>query len=232
MQPFEYEKSVAYHFTKQGYKVKVTPQSGDWGVDVFLEGKGKKIAVQVKMYGGSTRRVNRQMIMELHGAKDYFDCDQAILATDGQLMPDAESAARKLKIEIFKYSPEDATEALGEHKSGSQFDDIWQTHIMPLKGREIRRANGATTRILDVDWGGVTRITSNKNEQHIEIEIFRKVINHLIKHGSISRGEINQEYAKRASSGIVLILSQAPNIKLTGRPMMLNYLGEQSDKQS
>lgn len=33
---------------------------------------------------GKVRKINRQMLMELHGAKDYFDCSKAIKVTDGE----------------------------------------------------------------------------------------------------------------------------------------------------
>ena len=41
------------------------------------------------------------MVMELYGAKDYFDCTKALFATDGLLMADAVEVAKKLNIEIL-----------------------------------------------------------------------------------------------------------------------------------
>ena len=39
--------------------------------------------------------------------------------------------------------------------------------------------------------------------------------------GEITRKEINDEYAKRASSGVVLILSQVPLFELVDKPLTL-----------
>ena len=74
MNPQSFEKYVAGIYEKEGYDVTVTPYSGDYGVDVIAEKGGERIAVQVKQYGGSTRKVNRQMVMELHGAAAYAGC--------------------------------------------------------------------------------------------------------------------------------------------------------------
>ena len=106
--PRSFEQFIADHFQKKGYKINMTPISGDYGVDIFAENSIHKIAIQVKMYGGSTRKVNRKSIMELHGAKDFFDCDKAIVATNGEVLNDALKVAEKLNIEIlnlkFDYS--------------------------------------------------------------------------------------------------------------------------------
>lgn len=40
------------------------------------------------------------MIMELHGAKDYFGCNKAILVTNGEIMPDAIEVANRLQIDL------------------------------------------------------------------------------------------------------------------------------------
>ena len=101
MNPRQFEEQVGEYFRQQGYKIEMTPLSGDFGVDIFAYKGEKKLAIQAKMYGGSTRKINRQCVMELHGAKDYFDCTKAIIATNGALLPDALQVAKKLNIEII-----------------------------------------------------------------------------------------------------------------------------------
>ncbi|HNP49532.1 MAG TPA: restriction endonuclease, partial [Bacteroidia bacterium] len=78
-----------------------------------------------------------------------------------------------------------------------------------------------TNKIVKVDWGGIERITSNGNKSKIKIEIFRQAVNQLFRTGKITREEINLDYSKRASSGIVLILSQVPDFVLTSNPIGL-----------
>ena len=238
MTPAEYEFQIAAYFADRGYRTQRTAISGDYGVDVFADNADERLAIQVKMYG-TTRRVNRQMVMELHGAKDYFDCDRAVIATDSELLPDARQVAAKLGIQVLtvpadtsKFSATEANSvrfgtALGEPNLDStlsgdvslSFDRIWADHVMPLAGQLLTGKGERTNIIETVDWTGVWRTSSTGRRSRIDIEIFRLAINRLLRNGSITRDEINQNYAKRASSGVVLILSQVPMFELTDSPL-------------
>ena len=246
MKPREYEEYIRELFNKQGYTTELTPQSGDYGIDIFATTGREKIAIQVKMYGNS-RKVNRSMIMELHGAKDYFGCNKAILVTNGEIMPDAIEVANRLQIDlqIIDYPDKTTKTAEGtlyssaspkkvqdiESKSSNifftneeyTFDSIWETYIMPLKGKTLYNNRGKENIITNVDWAGITRITSQGNPGKIEIEHFKNAIKILLKKGEITRDYINQNCVKRASSGIVLILSQVPFFKLDENPLRLTF---------
>lgn len=218
MRPDEYEHIVAEYFEQKGYTTKVSQYSNDYGVDVFAT-KGKtKIAIQVKMFGNSTRPINRQMVMELHGTKDYFDCTKAVIATNGRIIENALEVANKLKIDILQIPAIKSILKPKTRKRNGKFETIWEKYVMPLEGKTIKRDNGKTNKILTVDWSGIERITSNGRKQKIKIEIFKKTINHLLKHGSITRKYINDEYQYRASSGIVLMLSNTCKFELTNNP--------------
>lgn len=206
----------------------MTQYSGDYGVDVFAEKDGERLAIQAKMFGSTARKINREMVMQLHGAKDYFDCTKAVIATDGVFIDNALEVARKLRIEVVciepgcVITPVPAASVQPMQPSDEVcFDQIWESYIVPLQGRILHRSNGETNEILTVDWSGIERLTSNGKRQRIQIEIFRKTINHILRFGSITRTAINEEYAKRASSGIVLILSQVPLFELTANPLGL-----------
>lgn len=230
MTPREYEEYVGNYFEEQGYKIELTPQSGDYGIDVFAYKEHEKIAIQTKMYGNSTRKVNRQMIMELQGAKEYFDCAKAILATDGEVMPDAREVASKLGIEILIIqaqtdipksqvrTPNTQKEELLEKYS---FDTIWKKYIFPLKGKTLHNSQGIN-QITDVDWSGISRITSKGNKGRIDIETFKMTINQLLTEKVVTRDYINQN-SKRVSSGVILILSQVPFFKLEKKPVRLIF---------
>jgi hypothetical protein len=221
MRPDEYEHHIASYFNGLGYKTKVSPQSGDYGVDVFATKGKEKLAIQAKMYGGSTRKVNRQMIMELHGAKDHFDCTRAILATDGQVIQNAKEVADKLGIEILMIPASGKPSNTSAKIRPRKFETIWEKEVMPLEGKTLKRDNGDANEILKVDWSGITRLTSNGRKQTIKIEIFRSVINHLIEHDQISREVINNEYLGRASSGVLLILDNTKSFEIMDTPLGL-----------
>lgn len=223
MRPFEYEQYVCAYYQQRGYKAFTTQQSGDYGVDVFAEKGNRKIAVQVKKYRGS-RKINRATIMELYGAMAYFDCTHAAVVTDGSLLPDAMEVAEKLKIEVIVLSgqDEDAPLKRSAGKPASlNFDSIWEDYILPLKGKILSRPNGNSNQIVDADWGGITRISSQGRKSHIKIEIFKWAVHVLLEKGSVTRDDINQNYVGRASSGVILILSQVPFFRLLDHPVRL-----------
>lgn len=62
MNPRDFEHYLADHFRMKGYQVGVTTASNDGGVDVIAAKGEEKLAIQAKMYGGSSRKVNRQTV--------------------------------------------------------------------------------------------------------------------------------------------------------------------------
>lgn len=221
MNPRQFEELVCEYFRKQGYKAETTSYSNDYGIDVFATKGKEKIAVQAKMFGGTTRKINRQVVMELYGAKDFFDCTKAVMATDGTFLPTAIEVAKKLKIEILYF---DSFQSLPTAKTNRKtFESIWEKYIIPLHGKTLTRTNGETNKILKADWSGIERVTSNGNNGKIKIEIFKQTVNKLLADGFITRDEINQNYSGRASSGVILVLSQIPFFTMTYAPTGLQY---------
>jgi restriction system protein len=220
MTPKQFEEYVCEQFRRKGYQSETTSYCSDYGVDVFASKGKEKIAIQVKMYGNSSRKINRQMVMELHGAKDYFNCTSAVIATNGNILPDAQEVANKLKINILYFNEVDKTELPIPEAMPRKavFDEVWQKYIVPLKGRKLYLSNGEANEITNVDWSGIERITSNGKKSKIKIEIFRYAVNNLMDKKKITREEINQNYAGRASSGVILILSQVPFFVLCSNP--------------
>jgi restriction system protein len=220
MKPREYEELVAEVLRSEGWDVAITPTVGDYGVDLFASRDGRRLAVQVKMYGGTTRRVNRAMIMQLHGAAAYFDCTGALLATDGTLLPDAQEVADKLGIEIRSVAADSQSIAQTRSRASDalDFDSVWEKFIVPLEGTTIRRPDGRSNDVLQVDWSGIRRRTSNGKTGFIGIEIFRSMVTRLLNGETVTRAEINDEYTGRASSGVLLILSQIPLFEVSTSP--------------
>ena len=75
-------------------------------------------------------------------------------------------------------------------------------------------------KIIDVDWGGIVRITSKGKRSKIEIEDIKMAYSLLERKGIVERILINQ-YVKRCSSGITLLLSQVPFIGVKKNPIQL-----------
>ncbi len=100
---------------------------------------------------------------------------------------------------------------------------MWETYIMPLKGKTLKTKN-RENKIINVDWGGIVRITSNGKRGKIEIEDVKKAYSLLEENGITERALINN-FVKRCSSGIVLLLSQVPFIGVKENPIQL-YIKE------
>lgn len=221
MTPREYEKLAAEFFERRGYVVELQRGVGDWGVDLFASQGDVRLAVQVKMYGDTKRPVNRAMIMQLEGARRYFDCTHAALVTDGRVLSDAQKVAEKLAIDVHSLVadsgalPQPQTQTQAE--SELHFDKIWSEHIMPLGGKTLENSRG-TNQIVAVDWSGVHRITSRGGKSFVRIETFRNVVNRLLQGEFVGRDEINAEDEGRVSAAVCLILSQVPFIHYGGKP--------------
>ena len=228
MRPTDYEYLLAEHYRRMGYDVQTTPVSGDYGIDLFASKGSSKLGIQAKMYGKG-RKVNREMIMQLHGARCYFGCTSAVLAMDGIVMEDAQEVAGKLCIELLHFIP-DSTQCNHFNMSPShiepadisnRIDDIWECEVMPLQGSVLRGASCRENIIVKVDWTGVTRISSNDKSGHFPFEVFRFALAQFLTKGSITRQEINDHYAKRGSSGIFLILEQISLFERSTNPLQL-----------
>lgn len=212
MTPTEYEHYVAAVLQAEGWDVTVTPPGRDLGLDILGERNRRRVGVQVKMYGGTGRAVNAQIVMQLLGAARYQECTDVMLVTNGRVLDNAVSVAEKLGIVIRQIRIPEGELPNGPSTTGVAdrgrltFDRIWLDHVMPLEGKVLARDNGTTNTVLVVNWAGVTRKTSNGSTQTIDIEIFRWAIERLLAGEVVLRKEINDQYPKRASSGVLLII--------------------------
>lgn len=76
-----------------------------------------------------------------------MDCTAAMIATDGQLLPDAPAAADRLDIEICELSAPVAGHALLPKRVGPMtFNAIRNEHVKPLEGTTITDEKGESTR--------------------------------------------------------------------------------------
>lgn len=161
------------------------------------------------MYGGSATKVNAERIMCLYGAAAYAGCGQRMLATDGQLTPEAELVADKLGVGVRFIAATSRREPTGEG-----FSLIWREHIEPPAGTELEREDGTTMAILEVDGSGLRRITSKGSEQTIDIEVFRWTIERLLAGETVTRTQIHERAApKRVSSAVLRVLAAVPQFE-------------------
>ena len=216
MTPEEYEHYVAQSFKEMGYETVVTSFSNDYGVDVFAIKGDEKIAIQVKKYGDSNRKINRDVFLKLHGSKDYFDCTKAIVATDGSIMPDAKQVAEKLGIEIMYISEKEAlfqekNDKVQVQKHISKKDDypdfsiIWKEYIKPMEGQYISNSKGSN-KIIEVNDLELKRCSINNKPSKVDRDLFKFAYEYIIRNGSVTRDYINQQFDKKCHLLFIMFL--------------------------
>jgi HJR/Mrr/RecB family endonuclease len=82
----EFEIEVASHLNKMGIEAYATPGSGDKGVDVVAQHKGKKIIIQCKKYA---KPINPNFVRELVGTLVSEGVDYAFLVSFSGFSPGA-----------------------------------------------------------------------------------------------------------------------------------------------
>lgn len=220
MTPKDFEQHIANLFGKMGYETRLTPKSYDYGVDVIANNQDEKIAIQIKMY--DTRPVNYKDIMYLYAGKDYYDCNKGLLITTGSCDQLAIKVAAKLGIEIQEHFVAKKIQATNKTKTvvtlESDFEEVWEKYIMPLKGHTVFTATGKKNVILEVSNDFLKRQSSTGEVSKIEKQIFKTVFHRLKERKAITRDEINTEYTKRGSAIIAAVLGRVPFISLTEKP--------------
>lgn len=93
-----FEKYLRSNFQKQGYVVKLTPDTNDYGADLILYKNSEKIVVQAKRYKG---KVGVHAIQEIIGAMHYYECNKAMVVTNSFFTPNAVNMANKCDVELW-----------------------------------------------------------------------------------------------------------------------------------
>lgn len=82
----EFEEFIAEYFEKKGYKVTLTPSSGDYGIDVIIENDFVKIGIQTKCYND---KVPNAAVQEAVTGIKHYRLDKAMVITNNYFQPSA-----------------------------------------------------------------------------------------------------------------------------------------------
>lgn len=74
------EEFLYMYFCSLGLRVKRTKKSRDFGADLIIDYKGKKIVIQCKLYYKHT--VGNSAIQEIATAKDYYNANKGVVITN------------------------------------------------------------------------------------------------------------------------------------------------------
>ncbi len=93
---------MAKIFIDLGYEVQQTNYSGDFGADLIVEKDDQKIAVQIKRYSETTK-VGVQDINQVIGARNYYQCNKAIIATTSTFSMQGIKLAEETSVELWDW---------------------------------------------------------------------------------------------------------------------------------
>jgi len=94
----DFENHVAETYRRLGYRVEVTKQSGDQGVDVIADNGTERLAIQTKQYTGS---VGNDSVQEANAGKTFYNCTQAVVVCTSTFTSAARALARATNVELI-----------------------------------------------------------------------------------------------------------------------------------
>lgn len=98
MSGVDFEIFLRDYFTSQGYSVKMTPTSNDYGADLLLYRKGDSVAVQAKRYNG---KVGNKAVQEVTGAIGYYNTKRGMVITNSYYTKNAVNLANANNIMLW-----------------------------------------------------------------------------------------------------------------------------------
>lgn len=98
----EFEKWLKVRFEELGYKVELTPVTGDMGADLILHSpRGLKIAVQAKKTKAIKNGIGSKPIGEVLRGIRAYECDKGMVVTNGKFTESAKKEARACNVELW-----------------------------------------------------------------------------------------------------------------------------------
>lgn len=98
---FEFEVWCAEQIKRQGWEIRLTPKSGDQGVDLVVWRAGITVAVQCKRY---TSPIGNAAVQEVHTGRTFIGADKAIVIGTGGFTNAARSVALVSEVELLEAS--------------------------------------------------------------------------------------------------------------------------------
>lgn len=98
MDGIQFEHYLSTLFKSQGYNVKVTKATGDYGADLVLTKESEKIVVQAKRY---SKNVGISAIQEISASKSYYNATRAWVVSNSFFTKSAIELAQSNSVELL-----------------------------------------------------------------------------------------------------------------------------------
>ena len=94
----QFEEYLKYNFEQFGYKVSLTPKTGDYGADLICKKNGQILIIQAKRYKD---KVRNSAIQEIVAAKAYYKADKCMVVTNSYFSEPAKELAKANDVELW-----------------------------------------------------------------------------------------------------------------------------------
>ena len=96
----EFEDYLALLYKKNGFEVRMTPKTCDFGADLLLKDPktGLKICIQAKRYRGL---VGEEAVQQTLSGREYYKCDKAMIITNSHYTDAAKKLAKSCDIAMI-----------------------------------------------------------------------------------------------------------------------------------
>jgi HJR/Mrr/RecB family endonuclease len=98
MTGIEFEEFLAALFSKMGFQVALTKNSGDQGIDIIAEKGNQRIGIQAKCYSGS---VGNASVQEAVAGKSYYNLTKALVITNSRFTSSAKELAQANNVLLW-----------------------------------------------------------------------------------------------------------------------------------
>ena len=94
----EFEYYLKLKLQKLGYKVEITPKTGDYGADLFCFRGDETIVIQAKRYENN---VGTAAVQEVTAAREYYEANSAVVVTNSYFTLNALNLAEANKVALI-----------------------------------------------------------------------------------------------------------------------------------
>jgi HJR/Mrr/RecB family endonuclease len=100
MDPIEYEQMVADSLTDLGWQTRLTKASGDQGIDVIAEMRGKRVVIQCKRYASS---IGNSAVQEAFAGKSFESAEYAAVVSNAEFTRSARQLADTTQVMLLHH---------------------------------------------------------------------------------------------------------------------------------
>ena len=97
----EYEEFCKYILKQRGWRINLTPKSGDQGVDLIAFKEYLKVCIQCKRY---TNPVGNKAVQEIIAGKQFYDGTHAVVVTNAGYTKSAQTLALKTGVILISHN--------------------------------------------------------------------------------------------------------------------------------